>query len=395
LVALLLSIAMVLSLFFVVVGAQRAIADGTYPPTGIHLTWNENENKTASTIVVTWETASASSGDNVKYDVQSKGGNPDNYSYSAVGSNHNYSGSGGYIHDVELTGLSPNTVYYFVCGGANGGYSTERSFRTAPNQSTSFRFVAGGDSRSGSSDWPGSRDSVSRAMAKFNPSFVLFGGDFVASGSNDTEWDNWFAAAQMYWVDNNNRTIPIIPTFGNHEMLGDSGVSYLGQLSLPGNEEWYSLNWGPNLHIIVLDSEDVGSIAGAQRDWLQQDLAAHANYLWKIAIFHKPVYSRNAIQNNGPPGGSGLQIAQYWAPLFDQYHVDLVIGGHTHLYEREKPVYENNPVSSPENGTVYVVEGGWGAPLSNPLNPGTYTAYGPDENYSFTTIDILNTEHFN
>ena len=74
----------------------------------------------------------------------------------------------------------------------------------------------------------------------------------------------------MYWVDNNNLTIPIIPCIGNHEIYGDSNaVSYLGQFSLPESEKWYSLDWGPNLHITVLDTET--DMSGAQRDWLQDD----------------------------------------------------------------------------------------------------------------------------
>jgi len=383
-----LSFAMVLSIVFVVVGAQRTNADNSDIPTQIHLTWNENS--TAHTIVVTWETATNTSGDNVKYDTQSRGGNPDNYTYSAVGSHHTYNGAGnyagGWIHDVELTGLSPNTVYYFICGGDNGGWSEERSFRTADNIRTSFfRFVAGGDSRSENSSFPGPRDSVSRAMAKFNPSFVLFVGDFVRYADNDREWDNWFAAAQMYWVDNDNLTIPIIPCIGNHELNGyesggGNGISYFGQFSLPGNERWYSLDWGPNLHTIVLDEYTTITGTDDQTNWLKQDLAAHANYMWKIALFHEPVYRGGGIQN--------YDVSNYWAPLFDQYHVDLVFSGHTHIYERTYPIRGNEVQSSPENGTVYVVSGGWGAPLYS-ASSGKYTAYGPYLNYNFVTIDIL------
>jgi uncharacterized repeat protein (TIGR01451 family) len=384
LVAFLLSIAMILSIVFVV-GVQRAGAD-SYPPTSMHLTWNENENKTATTIVVTWETESSSSGDNVKYDIVSRGGIPGSYSYSAVGTHHTYPSAGtGWIHDVELTGLLPNTRYYFVCGGVTGGYSGENSFRTAPSQSTSFSFVAGGDTRSGASDgsWPGGRDNVSKQMAKFNPSFVLSLGDFALSGDRDSEWDNWFNATQMYYVDNDNLTIPIIPCIGNHEYYDDfsppsggNGISYYGQFSLPGNEQWYSLNWGPNLHITVLSSEN--SISGAQRDWLQQDLAAHANYLWKIVIFHRPAYSEDF---------KDTAITRYWAPLFDQYHVDLVFNGHYHEYERTYPIRENQVQSSPENGTVYVIHGDWGAPRYSPVlgKYSAYVAYG----FGFGVVDIF------
>jgi len=309
--------------------------------------------------------------------------------YSATGSHHTYSGAGGYIHDVELTGLSPNTRYYFICGGEDGGYSAERSFRTAPNQSTSFRFVTGGDSRSGLPDWPEGRDSISRAMAKFNPSFTQFIGDFILQWNDQDEWDNWFATAHEYWVDNNGLTIPMIPAIGNHEVFypqpsdynpENEATNYYGQFCLPDNERWYSLDWGPDLHMIVLDSEvlDTGSDTWSEQlAWLENDLAANVSCTWKIVIFHRPAYSSRG-------GLSGAQT--YWVPLFDNYNVDLVISGHHHYYERTHPL-ENDQIS-PENGTVYLVSGGWGAPLHSESSQ-WFTAYGPTEIFHFVVIDIF------
>lgn len=354
------------------------------PPQGIHLTWGRND--TAHTIVITWKTTGAETGDLVLYDTQPREGNPNLYKHQTMGSHHTYSGAGGYIHDVQLTGLSPNTIYYFICGGENGGWSEERSFRTAPETSTNIRFVVGGDSRSGG-DWPRWRDNISRTMAKFNPSFVLFNGDFVRQGDYQWEWDNWFAAAQEYWVDNDNLTIPIIPCIGNHELYGDpGGAAYYGQFYLPylpADEKWYSLNWGPDLHIIVLNSET--SVSGDQLDWLKSDLIAHEDYRWKVAIFHKPAFSGGIHE-------STLSIQRYWVPLFDNYHVDLVISGHDHDYERTYPINytisENTPMQSPENGTIYIVSGGWGAPL-RPGSPDWWSAYGPEREYHFVVVDIF------
>ena len=36
-----------------------------------------------------------------------------------------------YLFDVEVPGLEPETVYYYVCGG-EGGWSGEQTFRAAP-----------------------------------------------------------------------------------------------------------------------------------------------------------------------------------------------------------------------------------------------------------------------
>jgi len=349
-------------------------AQASDPPIHIHLTWGQND--TAHTIVVTWKTITANAGDIVRYDTKSGGGDPSRYQYSKTGSNHTYTGAGGYVHDVELTDLDLDTTYYFICGGENGGWSAERKFRTAPNRRENITFVAGGDSR----DNPTMRDAISRAMASFNPSFVIHSGDFVGTGTNQALWDDWFTGMDNCWVtENEGLTIPIIPVLGNHEGMA---TNYFEQFSLPGNEQWFSIDWGPDLHIIALNSEV--SITGEQLDWLRSDLAEHENYLWKVAIFHRPAFS-------GGSHGSTMSIRRYWVPLFDNYHVDLVFTGHDHTYERTYPINytlsENTPMSSPENGTIYIVSGGWGAPLYAGT-PQWWSALGPESKYHFTVVDI-------
>jgi hypothetical protein len=37
----------------------------------------------------------------------------------------------GFLHEVKLIGLEPNTTYYYVCGDEFGGFSEEHSFTTA------------------------------------------------------------------------------------------------------------------------------------------------------------------------------------------------------------------------------------------------------------------------
>jgi len=350
-------------------------AQASDPPIQIHLTWGQND--TAHTIVVTWKTTTANAGDIVCYDTNSGGGDSSRYQSSVAGSNHTYSGAGGYVHDVELTGLSPNTTYYFICGGETGGWSAERKFQTAPDSRTSVTFVAGSDSR----DNPTMRDAVSQAMAGFNPSFVLYVGDAVSAGTNQALWGNWFTGMDDYWVtENGGLTIPIIPVLGNHEGMA---TNYFEQYSLPGNEQWFSIDWGPDLHIIALNN--YGGVTGEQLDWLKNDLAEHENCIWKVALFHEPAFSGSSGH------GSSASIQQYWVPLFDNYHVDLVVSGHDHDYERTYPINynisNNTPMSSPENGTIYVVSGGWGAPLYGG-SPQWWTASGPEPKYHFTTVDI-------
>ena len=160
----------------------------------------------STTITATWQSQNSDSGNTVRYGLQ-----PGFYNYSKEGSA--YAGGSGFIHNVELTGLSPDTIYYFVCGGTTGGWSTERKFRTAPAHPEYVKFVAGGDSRTDTY----ARDQVSAAMRTFNSSFVLMSGDLVEDGNVQSEWDNFFDSMDSLWIDSNNFTIPVIPCLGNHE----------------------------------------------------------------------------------------------------------------------------------------------------------------------------------
>jgi len=73
------------------------------------------------------------------------------------------------------------------------------------------------------------------------------------------------------------------------------------------------------------------------------------------------------------------------------YHVDLYFNGHDHNYQRTHPINfylsKENYQPSPENGTIYVISAGWGAPLYGG-SPEWWTAYAPDAIYHFTLVDV-------
>jgi len=344
------------------------VAAAPDPPKYIHLTWNTADM--AHTIVVTWSTTGSGSGDLVYYDTTSHGGSLSQYQYSATGSYHTYSGASLYVHDVVLAGLSSDITYYFICGGSVGGYSTERAFHTAPTTSKAITFVAGGDSQTNEAP----REQVSQKMATYNPSFVLHTGDYCDSDTS-SEWPLWLADVENHWIGSNGLTIPLIGAVGNHE---GSGNTYRGQFNFPGNELWYSLDWGPDLHITVLSSEH--TISGDQLTWLKQDLAANQFTKWKVVLFHTPPYSSGWH-------GSNTGIQNTWCPVFDQYGVDLVFSGHDHDYERSRPIYNKALASDPAGGTTYVVGGGWGAPLRS-VGSNWWTAYSRSV-YHFTVVQII------
>jgi hypothetical protein len=79
-----------------------------------------------------------------------------------------------------------------------------------------------------------------------------------------------------------------------------------------------------------------GYSGGAQTQWLEATLAAAAQDQgidWIIVQMHQDALSSSKVGN-----GSDRGIREAWLPLFDRYHVDLVLCGHDHDYERSWPV---------------------------------------------------------
>ena len=91
-------------------------------------------------------------------------------------------------------------------------------------------------------------------------------------------------------------------------------------------------------------------------DFLRADFEASKTARWKMLMHHQPIWSAS---NHG----SNMTLQQYWQPIVDQYHLDLVLNGHEHEYEITKPMIGQTPQATNANATVYVVAGGGGAEL--------------------------------
>ena len=123
-----------------------------------------------------------------------------------------------------------------------------------------------------------------------------------------------------------------------------------------------------------------GYSAGAQKAWLEKELAAtrgNPDIDWIVVCMHQV-----AISTVDKFNGADLGIREEWVPLFDKYGVDLVVCGHEHHYERSHPIrgQEENATLTPipaatatdvidtTKGTVHMVIGGGGTSVpSNQL----------------------------
>jgi len=170
-------------------------------------------------------------------------------------------------------------------------------------------------------------------------------GDLTSNGGSLYDWHTyWFKALEF---QNIGQTRPALFARGNHD--GEHPYSY-AYSALPGNGSWYAFDYG-NSRFIFLDTEAPTSICPEQYAWLTNELARPETQkaTFRVVAFHKLPYA-NLWNGGGYTGESWVRTD--WVPLFAQYHVDLVINGHAHNYNR-----------GITNGVTYVVVGGGGGEL--------------------------------
>lgn len=247
-------------------------------------------------------------------------------------------------HTVELDGLEPGTRYrYSVGDGTRGGWDEYRDFTTAPAGVVPFSFVYMGDAQNGLDRWGSLVHNAFRERP--DAAFFLMAGDLVDRGAHRDDWDSFFHNARDIF---DRRTV--VPVIGNHENQGGHPTLYLKHFTLPRNgpagveaERAYSFHYS-NAHFIILDSNLDPS---TQTAWLEKELAA-SKATWRFVSCHHPAYS-SAV------GRQNEKLFREWTPIFDKYHVDVVLQGHDHAYLRTHPMKEGKPVATPAEGTVYVV----------------------------------------
>jgi predicted phosphodiesterase len=254
-----------------------------------------------------------------------------------------------YLYRARLADLAPGTAYQYqvLPTGKGGPASAPKTFRTFPVKPERITFIAYGDTRSK----PAEHRTVVAAFLRQEPLFILHSGDLVTSGSSFDLWSPQFFTPLADIIDH----IPVMVTMGNHERAAENLLKFF---DLPAGKTWYSFDCGP-VHVTVLNDRQATSEAVK---WLDQDLAA-SKAPWKIAMHHAPSFNFEGHKSDA--------VRPTFLPLYEKYGVDVVVTGHSHLYERFKPLARKGPapagvapgVVSPHPIT-FITAGGGGAPLA-------------------------------
>lgn len=325
-------------------------------PHNVLLSWTGDA---ATTMTVSWRDGSGES-DVLQVVAQSeydRTGFETAVELAAVCHDISLDGSGAWHYEVTATGLASATTYVYRVGNADG-WSAVHSFTTDDSAADTLTFAYMGDVQpaNDSAEEFALWGELAQSMIEYAPelSFAVLGGDIVNSGISMEQFDLFASNAEAVFS-----SVPLFATPGNHEsnFIGGKPELYLDYFAFPANgpegfeEEIYSFD-AANCHIISLNSwiysgEQPLTDADYERvsDWLKADLAA-STADWQIVVTHVPVYAVHSDTTT-------TKLKANWAPIFEEYGVDLVFVGHQHVYSRSYPMYQGRV--DYENGVTYIM----------------------------------------
>ena len=282
---------------------------------------------------------------------------------------------------VTVEGLfEENTTYYYSYTDdvKNPNWSEVQSYTT--KKTTNFQTILVGDPQIGASgsQGQGTADDINIAVDTFNwnktleqakitapnASFILSAGDQIdyagtdsSDGKNvrESEYAGFTYPALL-------RMLPLATTIGNHE---SKGTDYKYHYNNPNSEDGlgstnsgsdYYFSYG-NVLFISLNSNNRNTVE--HKELLKKAVASHKDAKWKVVMFHHDIYG------SGQPHSDtdGANLRALFAPLMDEFGIDMCLTGHDHSYARSYLMadgtaiqYDDSVAINPE-GTLYIAAG--------------------------------------
>jgi|GEM_PF-729686 len=279
-------------------------------------------------------------------------------------------------HSIQVSGLSPGLRYYYDVGTENtplAGGDADHYWVTPPPHGTPSSFSAWvvGDSGTGGSAQADVRDAMLAETGTTPPDIFIHVGDMAYGSGTDNQFTDNFFGPYANILDH---TV-VWPAIGNHEGASSSSGSQSGPYyesyvlpaagqagGLPsGTEAYYAFDYA-HAHFVCLDSHDTDRSPGsAMLTWLAEDLAA-TDQTWLIAFWHHPPYTKGThdSDNVGDSGGRMRDMRENILPVLEAGGVDVVLAGHSHIYERSFLV--DGAYDTPTTAPGHILDGGNGIP---------------------------------
>jgi acid phosphatase type 7 len=305
-------------------------------------------------------------------------------------------------YEAVITGLEPATAYrYHVCDGdvVLTKNAKNNRFITHPpsGKPAPARIWVVGDS--GTGDYH--QMLVHRAMKIYTEEtkrpidLYLHVGDMAYGDGTDDQFQKKFFVP----YEDTLRSTTCWASMGNHEGHTSDGEKNIGPYfdayvcptkgeagGVPSEDEsFYSFDYG-DIHFICLNSYDIDRTPeGKMSKWLVKDLQSTKSK-WIVGFWHHPPYTKGTHDSDKEK--ELVEMRKHIMPILENAGVDLVLSGHSHIYERsmlidgayETPTtskgvvfndgdgdpkgdgaYLKSAKTTPRNGTVAVVTGHGGA----------------------------------
>ncbi|MCH7534787.1 MAG: metallophosphoesterase, partial [Bacteroidetes bacterium] len=252
-------------------------------------------------------------------------------------------------HELLITGLTPNTKYYYDIADSSGVLVAEDSnmyYMSAPTFGTS-QFTRAWILGDAGWFW-GPQTKAKNAYYNYvdtsstNPGqtdMVLLLGDNAYDSGTDIEYQDglfdpyeamfkksvsWSCIGNhdAYSANSNLQTGPYYDIF-TFPTAGEAG-------GVPsGTEAYYSFDHG-NIHFIVLESNSM-SLNQTQKDWVLADVQATTQD-WIIAFYHHGPYTHGTHNSDTEKRHGNMR--SFIQPTLEAYGIDVGLAGHSHVYER-------------------------------------------------------------
>jgi hypothetical protein len=294
-------------------------------------------------------------------------------------------------HSIQITGLSPFTQYYYAVGNIGGilaGQTADHRFKTNPIPGTEqpIRVWAIGDFGKGNTGQIDVKNSYVNYADTTHTDVWMWLGDNAYQNGEDGEYQTKVFAHNGFsdvfsWL-------PFWPTPGNHdygEVWQQSalfGIPYsniplqnhegpyfdivdVPELAEAGGypsnlEVFYSFDYG-NVHFLSLNSEVFDFTLTydgihEMRDWIIQDLQQNTQ-LFTVAYFHQPPYSKGSHDSDDAYELAMKAMREEIIPTLEDYDVDLIVCGHSHVFERSYLIHGHYGYSPSFNTSTMLMDG--------------------------------------
>ncbi|KAJ9555549.1 hypothetical protein OSB04_010163 [Centaurea solstitialis] len=270
----------------------------------------------------------------------------------------------GIIHHVQLTGLSPDTIYYYRCGDPLiGAISDVFRFKTMPvSGPKSYPKIA----IVGDLGLTYNTTSTVSHLIRNQPDLMILVGDatyanlYLTNGTGSDCYSCSFANTPIhetyqprwdYWgrfMQPLTSKVPMMVIEGNHEIEeqveGTTFAAYSSRFAFPSKESgsestmYYSFNAG-GIHFLMLGGYAAYNKSSDQYKWLLTDLEKVDREVtpWLVGVWHPPWYNTYVSHYKEV---ECMRVAL--EELLYDAGIDIIFNGHVHAYERTNRVYNYN-----------------------------------------------------